>query len=65
MNPRHRALRPGAPRCKAARRSPGFEPSGTPFDPSGVGRRPGPGLGDGTGTRGGDVPESLLLFADM
>ena len=50
---------------KAARGYPGPEPSGTRFDPSSFGRRPGPGLGDRTGARGGDVLESLLLFADM
>lgn len=63
--PRHRAGRPGAPQSKAARGYPGPELSGTLFDPSSFGRRPGPGLGDRTGARGGDVLESLLLFADM
>lgn len=59
-----RARRPGAPR-NAARRSPGPEPLGTPFGLSGVGRRPKPDLGDGSEAWGGDVGESLLLFADM
>lgn len=65
MNPGHRERRRGAPSSSAARRSPGPEPSGTHFDPYSIGWRLRPGLGDRLGARGGDLPESLLLFADM
>lgn len=64
MKPDRCARRPGASR-HAARPSPAPEPLGIPFDLSGVGQRPKPGLGDGSGAWGGDVRESLLLFADM